>query len=424
MIFFDFLAYVQYAIVCFFCIRIANKVAKTKISITSIFALPYFLICSMQEIICIVFDYFELPNFEYWIINMLFVLATCGVELLLCKFSYICQIRDVSSGYLNQYKLSVFFIILASLLILCAAINSVMMVNTIDINMLLQDEFQDDFEESSSGNFYVRLFTMIMAVYFLGINKGKIGYLIGCFCFVPHIIINTKGILFIIIIAVFIARLLTGRIHNVKRTVLILGGCGFSIFFFSYMMEFSLYGENPLIEVDRWVYIFEKLIAYLLSGVQEFFVNLRDGIVHNKNLDNITLTPFYNLFAKFGIGTSISSVNQEIYRCIGDLPHYGLVYSNVNGYIGTLYIFNGLIGGLLYHVSIITLTFAIRLKVCICKRPFWIILYSLFSAGLFLAWFEFYFMHTFWIYFILIVFVADYLSRLNIKKNKWILGIV
>ena len=46
------------------------------------------------------------------------------------------------------------------------------MVSNIDIALMLQEDFQGDFQDSAGGNFYIRLFTIIMAVYFWGINSN------------------------------------------------------------------------------------------------------------------------------------------------------------------------------------------------------------------------------------------------------------
>ena len=121
--------------------------------------------------------------------------------------------------------------------------------------------------------------------------------------------------------------------------------------------------------------------------------------------------PYLNILAKLGIGESVSSINEEIYRSIGTLPNYGKAYSNVNGYIGTLYLFNGLLGALIYHIYMIILTFIIKVKTYSCKRPFWIVLYSLFLSGFALGWFDFYFMQTFWIYFVILIVIIDYIGK-------------
>lgn len=409
MIIIDILSYILYVIVSICTIRLVNIETKSFVNITSVFVLPYLIICTIQEIVCLTFDFFQLPNFEYWFINIVFVFVTGLVEFVMSSLSQKRIFINSFTEYYDKQHLSKLFIALAALAVIATGIDSFKMVNSIELGILLQDDFQDEFGESAGGNFYIRLLTLIMAVYFLGINKSKIGYMIGLLCFVPHIVVNTKGILFIPVIASLLTRIILGRITSFKKTFLILGILGVFIFFSSYLLENLIYKES--VDFDRLIFLCEKLISYMLSGVQEFFVNIRDGIEHNVNKVNITLAPIENLFAKFGIGESVSNVNTEFYRSIGKLPHYGAVYSNVNGYIGTLYLFNGLIGGLLYHVFLIIIAFLIKIKTYACKRPFWIILYSLFLSGFFLGWFEFYFMHTFWVYFIVLTFIIDYFSR-------------
>lgn len=408
--------YFIYVIVCLACLKIIRKVTKQQINITSVFVLPYLIICSLQELICLSFDSFALPSFDYWLINSLFVLATCITEVLLVKLENKSTREDVFENFYKDYHSSKCFLCIAALFVIITAIISIMMVNTVELSLILQDEFQDEFNNTAGGSFYSRLLTLIFAVYFLGINRTKLGYVFGALCFVPNIIVNTKGILFLPVIAALLSCMLLGRIHNIKKTIFTLGCIGIFIFFFSYLIEDFIYDNNPFSNSDRFVFLFEKLIVYVLSGVQEFFVNLRDGIIHSSSKVNITLVSLNNLLAKFGLSESASSINEEFYRYIGTLPNYGRAYSNVNGYIGTLYLFNGLFGGLLIHIFWIVTTFLIKIKAYKCKRIFWIILYSLFLSGFFLGWFDFYFMQTFWLYFIILTFVVD---KINILFTKY-----
>lgn len=413
MILVDILYFVLYLSICILCVRVAKLETGSYISITSMFTLPYMFICIFQEFVCLTIESFDLPSFEYWSINILFITTTCITEVGLLKLTNMNKIKHMFEHSNKKYTLSRLLLVIATFVIILTVVSSIKMLGSIDLNLLLQDEFQNEFETSTGGNFYIRLITIILAVYFLGISKSRWGYILGILCFLPHIIINTKGILFIPIISILLTRVMMRRITNLKYTFFILGVAGTFIFFSSYLLENLIYQQE--VDFDRLLYIGEKLVVYLIAGVQEFYVNLRDGIVHNSNLVNITLVPLNNLLAKFGIGESISNVNQEFNRVIGILPHYGTAQSNVNGYIGTLYLFNGCIGGIAYHIILITITFLIRRKALLSQQPFWIVLQSLFLSAFFLGWFEFYFMHTFWIYFIIITIFINWLSKIVIK---------
>lgn len=420
MIILDILFFILYELTCFACLRLAKREFRSQISITSIFTLPYLCICTIQEIFCIAFDFFDIPVAEYWLINIVFIVLTFFTEVLLSKIgNNKCSINNSNFERRDSTKITSFFHLSIAAIILYAIINSILSVSNIDISMLLQDEFQDDFGESAGGNFYIRLVTIILAVYLLGFGRTKMEYFFGALCFIPHLIVNTKGVLFIPIIATIIIRVLSGRVKNLKKTFFLIGIFGTIIFFFSYLLENIIYSEE--IDSDRLLFLCEKMIVYVLAGVQEFSVNVRDHIVHNEMLDNITMAPIINIFSKFGVGESISNVNKEFFRTIGHLPHYGIANSNVNGYIGTLYIFNGFLGALFYHVVLIVITFCIKLK-CNNHRPFWSVLYALYLSGFFLGWFEFYFMHTFWVYFILLIIIFDifykYCNKLSGKNEK------
>lgn len=416
MLLIDILFYLFYAATCVSCLRMARIEFGTPISITSMFTLPYLCICTFQEIMCLSFDFFDIPSAEYWLINSIFIAFTYIVELSLNRLTKKKSAHFLIIKTIDKFNIPRIFFLLSTLIIIYVVYSSIKMVGSIDVSMLLQDDFQDDFGESAGGSFYMRLLTIILTVYFLGVGHSKLGYVLGCLCFVPHIIVNTKGVLFIPVIATLITRVLLGRIVSIKYTMLVIGIVGVLIFFFSYMMEFFTYGDTPMSDLDRWIFISEKLIFYTLSGVQEFCINIRDSICHNPMYNNITLTPFFNLLSKFGLTESISSINQEIYRPIGQLPHYGIAYSNVNGYIGTLFVFNGIVGGLLLHLFWILITFVIRCRTYAKNQSCYVVLYSLFLSGFFLGWFDFYFMQTFWVYFIILTIMIDWVFRISNKR--------
>ena len=415
MYFLKILAYFLYAFVCLLCIRITKNETNSKINLTSVFVLPYLLICTVQEAICIFAGYFLLPGVTYWCINIIFVVVACLLEVCFTNVFRQYQLQSCVHTLIHNRMSRCFNAIIYGFIFM-VAVMAIKMASSVNLGLLLQENFQDKFNDSMGGSFYVRLLTIIFAVYIFGINKSKIGYFFGILCFVPHIIVNTKGILFIPIIAILITQIILERIVSLKRTFLLLGSAGIFIFFFSYMFEFFTYGENPLTNLNRWLYIFEKLIVYVCAGVQEFNVNIANAIEHNPNEVNITLTPINNMLAKFYGGNSISSINTEFNNLIGILPHYGKAYSNVNGYIGTLYIFNGLLGGLVFHASLIVLTCILKLISNITQRPFWIILYSLFLSGFFLGWFDFYFMQTFWLYFVILTILLDIFYSIIFRK--------
>ena len=410
MIIINILFFLIYIVTCITCVRIAKKETGSAISITSMFVLPYMIICSFQEFVCLAFSFFSLPDAVYWMINIVFIISTCATEVLLTRITKTQCIQQSFTDFYNTFYTSKSFFIISVVIITATTVSSIRMVKSIDLTFLLQEDFQEDFAASSGGNFYIRLITIILAVYFLGVNKSKWGYVLGALCFVPHIVVNTKGILFIPIIAILFTQFLLGRVKNLKKNFLTLGFAGTVIFLCSYLIEDLIYQEN--VDIERLSFLGEKMIVYVLAGVQEFAINVRDGIHHNPNYVNITHAPINNFFAKFGLATSVSNVNNEFNRLIGVLPHYGQAYSNVNGFIGTLYLFNGLFGGLLFNIVLVIITFLLKLKAISTKRPFWIVLFTLFLSAFFLGWFEFYLMHTFWVYFILLTILIDFLYRI------------
>lgn len=391
------LGYIVFICVGCFCMKIAKDLFNTYLNITSILILPFLLVCSFQLLTTFFYESLIIPGFEYWSIITVFFVATLLVETI---FHIIFKI-DVGyvplfNGGFETNRNFMFFVLVYLIYMLYDTYHQVV---NVDMSMLLQDDFSEEY--GGSGGFISRLFLMICAAYFFGCNNTKAGFLLGVICLIPSVVINTKGVILIPVIASFFVKEYYGRLVNLKKTLLIVGIVGISIFIGSYMWEFFTVGGNPLADSEKWKLVFDKLVSYVISGVQGFCINLQDpGEYSFDDLPNITMTPINNFLSKLGVGSYISSVN-PVERTMG-LASSDDPITNVNSHIGTLYLFNGLFIGLLIHSFWIMVTLLIKK---ICQKTgsvFFVLLYSLFLAGFAFGWFELYFMHTFWLYLIII----------------------
>lgn len=410
--------YLFFLIVSYLSCKYTSNLLGSKLNIVTCLTLPIVVISTLQAILSYFVGFYQKPALEYWLLMSLYISITAIVESFSTKFVNIKR-YNWAQTYNHIPTMGLFMSLIISLFIVYACYDSYKVVSNIDIAMILQDDGQDEFGTSAGGGFYVRIFLMLMATYYLGYGRDIKNIGIGLLCLFPSLVINTKGVIFIPIIASFIVRFVNGQIKNLKIILISIGSIGAVIFFASYMWEYSTIGENPLTDSYRWKYIGEKLLYYLTAGVQGFSVNLDsyDASIYFNHTDNITIAPFANFFSKLGLMKNIRPVSN--WTCvIGNMPTYGICDSNVNTYVGTIFLYNSFLGGILLHAFWVFITAVIRIKALKYKQPFTVCLYALFATGFVLGWFEFYFMQTFWIYMMVMAVILNFINSIKFKRRN------
>lgn len=410
-----FVGYLIFALIVILCLIIAKRTIGNVVNITTVLGLPYMLVCTFQVFVAVFFGYIDIPCMEYWMILSFFIIVTLFFESLFHKYIY----KRLNVNKVNKVsETRLLFALFALFFVLYVLYDTYNQITNIEISLLLQEDFQDEYAESVGGGLVPRMTLILFGTYFFVFPQKIWGYVLGVLCFIPNFIVNTKGIILLPIVAIVILLLYFNRIKHPAYLLLGVGTAGPLIFFVSYFLEYSVADINVFSDVTTYRYIGEKLIDYLVAGVQEFNCNIASGTYETKfeNLDNVTLSPFYNFLHKFGMAEYVDKVN-PVFGHIGKLPTYGEMYSNVNTYIGTLFIFSGLIGGILLHMFWVLLTMIIKIKAEMSSSPFFLALYSLYMTGFALGWFEFYFLHTFWIYLIVITIVIDFLFTKQKSKS-------
>ena len=283
----------------------------------------------------------------------------------------------------------------------------------------VQEPFQEIYS-GTGGMFYIRLFLMVATAYFWGCAKlNRENILMGFVCLLPNILTFVKGIIFIPCLASILLRLRIGDLKLSIKVFLCVVLSGMIVFFAVYLVEMSIYDTSLLWKPETYRIIYSKLLNYLIAGIQSFNQNLFSTYYINRfrNGENITLAPFINLIAKFGFAESISNVT-DIWQDFG----YGYnttvrATSNVNTYIGTLYLYSGVfLGGLINFFWVFVSSFMD--EIFLNRRDFSEALSGLFVAGITLGWFEYYFAHTFWEYLVIIVMIVNWSLKIRIKR-KW-----
>lgn len=394
----DWVGFIIFLLIGYLSCVCSMKLLKTRITLTNAATMPYLLICILQVLVCSIYK-FRLPSLEYWLILSIFIcvllISECLTQAIISKGSFSCKFFPLSSP--DIYQNDKFFNYFISFIIIFAFVNSIEEINKVDVALLLQDEFQDDFQSSNAGSLYTRLTLIILSVYLFSFRRNFKWKFLGILALFPNLLVNTKGIIFIILLAILTVLLMYDKIKNIPKLIFFISLSGAMIFFGSYAYEGFLSNWN-MSDGSFFEKISKKLSNYLLAGVQAFSYNVsHSGEDVYSHFPNSTLVPLYSFFSKFGITTSISSVTGYSVPIgfPGDI-------SNVNSMFGTLYLFNGLLGGGFILSFWTSLTCILRSIAFRTQNPFDIILFALFYSAFILGWFDFYFMQTFWIYLILI----------------------
>lgn len=374
------------------------KLLKTRITLTNAATMPYLLICILQVLVCSIYK-FRLPSLEYWLILSIFIcvlfISECISQAIITKGNFSCKFSPLSIP--DIYQNDKFFNYFITFIILFAFVISIEEINKVDVALLLQDEFQDEFQSSKAGSLYTRLSLIILSVYLFSFRKKFKWRILGTLALFPNLLVNTKGIIFIILLAVLTVLLMYNKIKNIPKLIFFISLSGVIIFFGSYAYEGFL-SNWDMSDGSFFEKISIKLSNYLLAGVQAFSYNIsHSGEYVYSQLSNATLVPINSFLSKFGLTKYYSAVAD--YTVPIGFPGS---YSNVNTMFGTLYLYNGLIGGSVLLFFWTSLTCIVRHIALKTQNPFDMILFALYYSAFLLGWFEYYFMHTFWIYLILI----------------------
>lgn len=395
-----------------------NKMLRQSFFCVSNYLIVIFsVITGVQVIACLLLKY-KTATIEYWIIIIVFIIIAFFADILASKLAKRVTINGVKlksqckSVIMNKHEKRF------DIICVFAAMYSILRFITLaggfsNIYYVVQEEFQNSY--SSGFNFYVRLFMMIATVYYLGCSKiSKKNIFLGLFCLIPNMLTFVKGIIFIPCLASILLRLKNGDIKISLKAGITIVFVGIIVFFSVYLAEMGVYDPDILFKKETYKFIGSKLIDYLIAGVQSFSQNISaDNVYLFRKLDNVTFAPFINFMAKFGVGKSIDTVN-TIWQTFGFSSIRDVnVTSNVNTYIGTLYLYNGMIvGNILNFLWVFITSFMDEL---FSKREdILTALSALFCAAFSLGWFEYYFVHTFWVYLIAIAFLVSVILKIRI----------
>lgn len=410
------LEYFVFLLIMIFLLWINKVLRKSFFTVSNYLIVTFSVIAAIQVLACYWLKY-KTATIEYWLILIFFITIAMVADLVASKLAQGLSVNGLKlkkKNILSNKNEKKF-----NILCVCAAMYS--MLHFVKLAGLFPNIYyivQEDFQNQYAGgiNFYVRLILLIATVYYWGCAKiSKKNIILGLICLIPNVLTFVKGIAFIPCLASILLRLKKGDIKISLKAGITVVFVGIILFFGIYLVEMGVYNPEIIFEIDTYKMIGSKLIDYLISGVQSFSQNISEGDKRIfKSVDNVTLAPFINCLAKIGIGESIDTIC-TIWQRFGVSSIRGIaVESNVNTYIGTLYLYNGIVVGTILNVFWVFLASFLN-EISEGNVDIIAALASLFCAAFALGWFEYYFMQTFWIYLIGMAFLIEFLLRIKVK---------
>ena len=386
-------------------------------SIFFFFTIPYLAIEMLHCIVCRFFN-FMTPSFDYWFTILGFLTVMLIADLFAWKCArYVMTFQKNKNDDSNEKKEKMPLLDVVTLALVAYSMFHFWTVykKYNKLIIIVQQKFQDEY--ASGKNFYVRVFLMLLVVYYLGgaaLNKRNL--LIGAIGLLPNVLTFVKGIILLPLLASILLRIKNKDIKISIKTVMFFAFVGGFVFFGVYALEMAIYDKKQLGDLYFYKQIAGKLIIYLVSGVQSFTQNFSSNRQIFLEMDNVTLTPIINLLSKIGIGHGINNVG-TVYQKFEYINLLGRRYtSNVNGYIGTLYLYNGFFFGNVINAFQVFLS-SFLLELFGKKKSMMTYVSMLYCISFCLGWFEYYFVHTFWTYLLVFGIVMSFLMRFRIKVS-------
>ena len=231
-------------------------------------------------------------------------------------------------------------------------------------------------------------FSKLLLIFLLGTSrKGKLLQNTTIFAIILLIVpYQSKGSLMLPLMSGLIYRILSGRttirVTNVVKISVII----FLLFLMAYFVGYGGNIGNALFDIHNYLFLIKHFFSYLFSGVLAFGDALRHGIMVRESDQNLVFAPILNLYATITSGHIVSIVTD--YSSFIDIVGEG---SNVHTLFGTLFMFLGYWGSLIY-ILILSLILNVIFAIAIINRNCWILaVFSLLAGGLVFGWFEFFY---------------------------------
>lgn len=281
---------------------------------------------------------------------------------------------------------------------------------------------EPDFQNVYASQTYLyRLICFILGAYSAGkiSGKSKRKIWVCLLCILPNALTFVKGTIIIGALSCMLTAILCNQEKLTTKKMLLIGLIAIVVCFMTfigvYMVEICSSDLRNIFDIKTYKIIFNKIIAYLSSGLSAFNTNIGNAQTYLAK-DNIIWSAYNNLIAKLKLTTRVGNVS-DVWTVIGSTPSAGEIKVNVHSYYGTLYLYGGWAQAILAHFINYVIIYALYRwskysnmgKVC----------YSIHVCGFILSWFEYYYMHSFWTYLLVLYVLAMITDCLKFDYGKF-----
>ncbi len=335
---------------------------------------------------------FEKMKLRFSLIVLFYLVLTLAFEFLLKKvftkrISFIDDVHEQDTGrWLDIVSLLIPSVCLIWFVVLAAGLPT--------FGMIVQEEFQGRY---AGDMYFLRLMCIILGAYQASRCRSfKDKRLLCCLLLIlPNFLTFVKGIVIISIISDVVAFAIANKIKLSWKPVVIVGCFGMAVFYGIYLIEHCVWDIKAIIYPETHKLIFFKIISYLSSGLESFNINI-DHTYRYATVENVVIAPYANCLAQLGLTERTETVT-SVHTIIGSIEGFGDIRVNTHSYFGALYLYCGLFLGIAPHFINYFMAYFLYSRIK-HERLIFTVAYAVFTSGFVLSWFDYYYLHTFWGY--------------------------
>jgi len=203
---------------------------------------------------------------------------------------------------------------------------------------------------------------------------------------------QVKGAALQPVIAGLFYRFMRGRSSLSFRSVGVIILSGVFVFGAIYLVGWSIIDPSAASSTDTYLFLARHFYFYVTSGVLGFSEVFRAGTNHIGASPVAIFTPFLNLYRVF-----TGAINMSMWGSSSDtgvqiaLSNDPSAITNVYSFFGTLYIYLGATGAVIYVIVVALLCYTLWILAGWTRNEWILVLYCIVAAELFFGYFELYF---------------------------------
>jgi oligosaccharide repeat unit polymerase len=276
---------------------------------------------------------------------------------------------------------------------------------------------------------HLLVFGLAIVIFLLGTyGRGNRGQLLAVAVLMIFVVASrVKGTMFQPLIGGLIFRALSGRSRLPLRKILIIIPCSFLAFISIYVLTLAITSVDAATDLDIYSVLSRHYFFYLFAGPLCLGEAVRTHVTNVGGDWHAIFSPLINIFRTLLGSRALVLAGSSIDKgmIIDFQATWSLGESNVYTFFGTLYLYLGTLGGVLYVCAASLICYGLLIHAKITKSEWGLVGYSFIGAQLFFGFFELYFWYLTSLelvtYSLILAFIAKYVQ---LKKSVHQVGVV